>query len=420
MTQRWPSFALAGLALAVLSGAVGIGRSVARVDHPAPAAPPAPPSAQPFSLLPGFDPTNPGWLSPWRGALPGYQFRFPRDHAAHPAFKTEWWYYTGHLEAEKGHSFGFELTFFRFGVRPPGTGGKSAWTLRNLYAAHFAVTDETARRFVFAERLSRGALGMAGASSDRYRVWVDDWNTELYLFNSSNDRGVSAANRRPGRHRETHRLRAAGSGYDLDLSLRSAKPPAIHGMDGVLQKASGLGRASHYYSLTRLLGEGTLTTPGGRYLVRAATWMDHEFGSNQLDPGQVGWDWFSLQLDDGRELMLYQLRRQDGTIEPLSSGTLVERDGRTRHLRRADFRVRPLTHWRSPRTGGVYPARWRIAVPSAGVDFTVTPTVPDQELVTTASTGINYWEGSVRVSGTTSGRGYVELTGYAGRFRAPI
>jgi predicted secreted hydrolase len=181
-----------------------------------------------------------------------------------------------------------------------------------------------------------------------------------------------------------------------------------------------LGRASHYYSLTRLLGEGTLTTPGGWHPVRAAAWMDHEFGSNQLDPEQVGWDWFSLQLGDGRELMLYQLRRQDGAVEPLSSGTLVERDGRTRSLRRADFRLTPLIHWRSPRTGGVYPARWRIAVPAAGVDLTVTPTVPDQELATTASTSIAYWEGSVRVSGTTSGRGYVELTGYAGRFRAPI
>jgi predicted secreted hydrolase len=168
------------------------------------------------------------------------------------------------------------------------------------------------------------------------------------------------------------------------------------------------------------LGSGTLVTPRGRCSVDAVAWMDHEFGSNQLAPDQVGWDWFSVQLDDGRELMLYQLRRRGGRLEPFSSGTLVERDGTTRHLHLADFHVTALEHWRSPKTGALYPARWRVTVPSARLDVTLAPTVADQELVTTASTGVAYWEGSVTVEGTARGCGYVELTGYAERFHAPI
>jgi len=306
--------------------------------------------------------------SGWRPALPGYRFAFPRDHANHPAFHTEWWYYTGHLRAGEGRTFGFELTFFRFGIRPPGTASRSAWTLRNLYAAHFAVTDEARQRFFSADRASRGALGMAGAASDRYHVWIEDWSSSLQLFKRSNS-GPSAG---------IHRLRAAAGGYRLELDLQSAKPPAIHGRNGVSQKAAGRGRASHYYSLTRLQGGGTLVTPEGRFPVEALAWMDHEFGSNQLAPDQVGWDWFSLQLDDGRDLMLYQLRRRDGRPEPFSSGTLVERDGRTHPLRLQDFHVTALAHWRSPKTGGLYPSRWRVQVPAAHLDLTLAPTLADQ------------------------------------------
>jgi predicted secreted hydrolase len=353
--------------------------------------------------------------SGWRQALPGYTFVFPRDHASHPAFKTEWWYYTGHLRAGEGRTFGFELTFFRFGVRPPGSPGRSAWTLKDVYAAHFAVTDEARGRFFSTDRLSRGALGMAGAATNRYRVWVEDWSSLLQLNNSSSV-AIPAPNSRQG----THRPQAAGGGYGLDLAFRSTKPPAIHGQNGVSQKSAGLGRASHYYSLTRLLGSGTLATPQGRFSVEAVAWMDHEFGSNQLGADQVGWDWFSLQLEDGRELMLYQLRLRDGRVEPFSSGTMVERDGSTRHLRRIDFDVTVLARWRSPKTGGIYPSRWRVRVPSARLVLTLAPAVSDQELVTTGSTGIAYWEGSVRADGTVRGRGYVELTGYAERFRTPI
>ena len=335
----------------------------------------------------------------WRQAVPPYQFRFPRDHASHPEFQTEWWYYTGHLAAKDGRRYGFELTFFRVGLDREREKSKSAWALHTFYFAHFAITDMNRNRFHVADKASRPALGMAGARADRYDVWIDNWHARL--------------------EGDTHRLRATAEGFSLELNLTSAKPPAIHGFQGVSQKSEGVGRASHYYSLTRLRGDGTVEISGEPLPVTGQAWMDHEFGSNQLTEEQVGWDWFSLQLEDGRELMLYYLRLQDGRLVPQSSGTLVEADGSTRHLNLADFQTEVLDHWRSPKSGGNYPSRWRVRVPSEGLDLTVTPVMADQELMTGAGVDVIYWEGAVRVEGQTHGRptrgeGYVELTGYAG------
>jgi predicted secreted hydrolase len=328
----------------------------------------------------------------WRLALPGYRYQFPRDHAAHPEFRTEWWYYTGHLQSADGRRYGFELTFFRVGIRREAR-SRSAWALRDLYFAHFTVTDEDRRQFFVTDRINRGALGMAGARTDRYRVWIDTWQVEL--------KG------------DEHHLRADNSDWAIDLRLRSAKPPVFHGENGVSQKALGRGKASHYYSLTRLVGTGFLRIGREKLPVRALAWMDHEFGSNQLTPEQVGWDWYSLQLDDGRELMFYVMRLRDGGVEPVSSGTAVAVDGRARHLRLSDFHVQATGQWRSPTTGGLYPAGWRIQVPSEKLDVTLQPTVPQQEVVTHGGAGVSYWEGSVRVTGSATGVGYVELTGYA-------
>lgn len=333
-------------------------------------------------------------------ALPGYEFRFPRDHAAHPEFQTEWWYYTGHLSKGK-RKFGFELTFFQVGIDPERRKSRSAWALHTLYFAHFTLTDENQRTFRFTEQISRPALGMAGSRTDRYHVWIHDWSAQLL----ANDL--------------THRLRAAAPEFAIDLDLHPAKAPVIHGHDGVSQKTAGLGRASHYYSMTRLETSGTLTLKGEKLQVTGLSWMDHEFGSNQLTPSQKGWDWFSLQLDNGRELMLYVLRLQDGGIEPLSSGTVVQADGTWKHLPLSAFRIENRKSWKSPKSGAVYPAAWRVQVADEGVDLTLTPTVDDQELTTGASTGITYWEGSVRVEGKdrnapVTGVGYVELTGYTG------
>jgi len=340
----------------------------------------------------------------YRRALPGYRYAFPRDHGAHPDFRTEWWYYTGHLAAEGGRRFGYQLTFFRSGVEQQGA-NPSKWAARNLYLAHFAVSNVRAKRLHLGERLAREGLGEAGAETQGLKVWIGDWEALA----------EGAA----------HRLRAREGAFAIDLRLEAAKPPVIHGNNGISQKAEGAGYASHYYSFTRLRTAGTLVADGRTLKVIGESWMDHEFGSAQLREYQVGWDWFSLQLDNQVELMLYLLRHRDGKTDPHSSGTLVHPDGRPEHLRREDFVVEVLESWKSPRSAGVYPVRWRIRVPRAGIDVTVTPAFPDQELDTAKSTRVIYWEGASRVEGAMGskpvrGDAYVEMTGYAHPFQKRI
>lgn len=336
----------------------------------------------------------------YRLARPPYVFQFPRDFASHPDSRTEWWYTTGHL-AGAGGRYGFEVTFFRFGIDPARALDASAWAPHTVWFAHVALTDESRGTFAYGEEASRPALGMAGGDSLRERVWVHADTLALLA---------------DGR---THRLVATlpGTG-SLALVLVPLKPPVVHGDRGVSWKSAH--DASHYFSLTRLAVHGALAARGRTSPVSGQAWMDHEFFSDQ-DTALAGWDWFSVQLDDGRELMLYRLRHRDGALEPASSGTWVERDGRTRHLAVNEVTVAARGSWRSPATSARYPSGWRIAVPGADTELTLEPTVPDQELVTRA-TGVIYWEGSVRVRGTARGRpvtgvGYVELTGYAGTAR---
>ena len=336
----------------------------------------------------------------YQQAVPPYVFAFPRDHAAHPDYRTEWWYYTGHLNSG-GKSFGYELTFFRVGINPALRTSPSRWALHTLYFAHFAVTDEKGNRFFHQENIGRPALDMAGAREDRYRVWIGDWSAELL------DSTI-------------HHLRAVMTGGSISLALRPEKPPVIHGHDGVSQKSEGIGRASHYYSLTRMATKGTLILDGKSFKVDGVSWMDHEFGSNQLTQDQQGWDWFSVQLDNRRELMLYVMRKKDGSIEPTSSGTIVDADGSWRHLPLEAFQITGTGTWRSPHSKGVYPSGWEISVPSEQIKLRLTPTVQDQEIGANSLIGVIYWEGSVAIEGTdrgqpVKGNGYVELTGYAGR-----
>lgn len=337
----------------------------------------------------------------FRLALPGYAFSFPRDHYAHDDFRTEWWYYTGHLRAGGGEEYGYQVTFFRRGV-PEARANPSRWAARNLYLAHFAISDIPRKTFTYFERVRRAGLGQAGASQREFHVWIGDWQV--------------------GGDGTRQRLQAGEGGYAVDLTLVSQKAPAIHGENGISQKGERRGHASHYYSMTRLKTEGTLTLRGKTLPVAGLSWMDHEFGSTQLNPDQVGWDWFSLQFDDGTELMLYRIRRTDGHPDPHSAGTFVGADGRTVRLKRADFSVEVLDRWKNPRGKGVYPTKWRLGVPMIGLDVTVVAAFPDQELDTAKSTRVIYWEGAVFAEGTTqgrpaTGRGYVEMTGYAEPFR---
>lgn len=342
---------------------------------------------------------------PFRRALPGYKFGFPADHSAHPHFRTEWWYYTGHLSTAERRTFGFQLTFFRHALRRPDETRRSRWALHTLYFAHFAMTDEQGGAFRFQEKVSRGTLGLAGADPDSYHVWVAEWSVRL--------------------EGETHRLRAGRDDMGLDLALIPSKGPVIHGRNGISQKAEGEGYASHYYSISRLTASGSLLWQGQSYSVTGEAWMDHEFGSNQLRDYQVGWDWFSVQLDGGVELMLYLIRHRNGRLDPSSSGTLIRPDGTAEYLPVSVFQVEVLGSWRSRKSGVTYPSGWRIKVAKHEFDLTLTPTLADQELTTQKSTLVTYWEGSVRITGTVAerpvqGRGYVELTGYDAAFKPEI
>lgn len=333
-------------------------------------------------------------------ALPGKTFSFPQDHYSHPEFQTEWWYYTGHVWSQDGRSFGYQFTFFRTALRDKKT-EESRWALDTVYFAHFALTDENRKVFMFREKISRGALGQAGAATDRLHVWIEDWSVK--------------------KDGEDHLLEARDPTMAIRLRLTPLKPPVVNGIDGVSQKAEGEGYASYYYSITRMRTRGEVTLKGKTLRVEGLTWMDHEFGSNQLRDYQVGWDWFSIQLENNTELMLYVIRHTDGTPDPYSSGTLTFPDGTSRHLRLDEFDIQILGNWKSKKTGARYPARWRIRIPKSNIDLTVTPAVSDQELTTYESTRVTYWEGSVKVSGsfegkTVSGFGYVELTGYAEPF----
>ena len=339
----------------------------------------------------------------YRLAVPNRTISFPQDHFSHPDFRTEWWYYTGHLETEGGRSYGYQVTFFRYGLRDrQNAQSKVPPMFTDLYMAHFALSDKKSKKFVFRERVSRGRNGKAGASTARFLVWNEDWKVEL----KGKSHVITVKNR--------HRV--------LRLRLTPLKPPVLHGQNGLSQKGEGKGRASYYYSLTRLQTDGEIESDGKMEKVRGLSWMDHEFGSDQLGDGQVGWDWFSLQLENQTELMLYIIRRKDGSADAFSSGTLVYKDGTTRHLLLGDFEMQVLHKWKSPQSGGIYPMGWQVSIPAENINLEVLPVFPGQELDTRKSTRVTYLEGAVRIQGvvgekSVGGVGYVEMTGYAGRLK---
>jgi len=323
-------------------------------------------------------------------AVPGYHYQFPRDHFAHPEFQTEWWYYTGNLRGHDGHRYGFELVFFRQGNQDTPRDNPSAWRVDDLYLAHLALTDIDGNRFRSFQRLNRAGPGIAGVNFDEGRIWNGNWETR---WDKSNGHQT---------------LSAVAEGLRFTLRLTPETPPIIHGENGISRKAEGAGKASYYVSFPRLGVEGTLNGAA----VSGTAWMDHEWFTGQLDASQQGWDWLSVQLNDGTELMLFDLRRKDGSIDDFSSGTYIARDGRATHLKRADFELQPLDSWTSPKTGAHYPVRWRISVPSLKLQLVCTAAIPNQELVSQDGASPTYWEGAVMYSGSAAGVGYLEMTGY--------
>ncbi|HEU4340547.1 MAG TPA: lipocalin-like domain-containing protein [Candidatus Binatia bacterium] len=336
-------------------------------------------------------------------ALPGRKLSLPADHYSHPDFKIEWWYYTGHLKTASAKRYGYQVTFFRFGLRDRQKETKEkAPAFTDLYMAHFALSDLEEKKFLFRERINRGYGERAGAATDRYLVWNEDWKVQ------GDDKN--------------HTIRINDRGTELTLRLTSLKRPVLHGDNGLSRKGEGEGRASYYYSLTRMKTEGELTISGKTEKVTGMSWMDHEFGSNQLQERQVGWDWFSLQLDNETELMLYRIRHKDGSPDPYSSGTLINPDGTTKHLALKDFQVEVLDRWKSPKSGATYPVKWKVTIPSERIELDIVPEFSDQELITNRSTRVTYWEGAARITGAIrnkpiAGAGYVEMTGYAGKLK---
>jgi len=369
-------------------------------------------------------------------------FVLPADHGPHFDYQTEWWYYTGNVAAADGRRFGFQVTFFRRGLSPGPPPEGPGLSSNQVYFAHFAITDIAAGRHTGAERFSRGAGGLAGASGEPFAVWLEDWRASSHCERSGaapparyarvNGAPLAAPSNGDG---STVRLvaRDAASSLSLDLELRATKPLVAHGDRGLSPKSDKPGNASYYLGYTRMAARGrigsadTAAGPSGERAVDVTgeAWFDHEWSTSALGSGAVGWDWFSLQLDDGRELLHFQIRREDGQVEPVSGGTLVGPDGGTRRLSRDDVRIEVLRRWTSPDTGATYPSRWRLAVPSEGLDLAVEPWLEAQEM----RTSFVYWEGAVRVSDAAApdsdagrrrpvgprvtGHGYVELTGYA-------
>jgi predicted secreted hydrolase len=342
-----------------------------------------------FSMQPMF--------AQYKPALPGYHYEFPRDYFNHPDYQTEWWYYTGNLQSDGGHKFGFELTFFRTGVSRDRE-RRAPWDVRDLYFAHFAISDLQERKFVHSERSNRSGPGIAGADAAQQKVWNGNWSA---MWVSGREQ-----------------LNAVAPELAIHLSLQSQKPPVVHGENGISQKSAGAGRASHYFSETRLQAAGELEIASTKYRVTGLAWMDHEFFTEQLGEDQAGWDWLSVQLDDHTELMLFHIRKKDGSIDPYSAGTFVDAQGRSRHLGVNDFQLEPAgEHWSSPESGAKYPVHWRIRVPSLGIVLDAATLLPSQEFAGNSRLAPTYWEGAIMLSGSKNsaalrGMGYLEMTGY--------
>lgn len=323
-------------------------------------------------------------------------FSFPGDHGQHPKFRSEWWYFTGNISNDANREFGFQLTLFRFALNPKDTVSESPWRKNDIFMGHFAISDIEAGVFHSFERQSRSALHMAGVADVPLKLWIRDWT-----FDRLDGDG------------EIWRLKAHENGFEIDLLLRARRPITLQGEDGLSKKNHLPGNASYYYSITRLASSGTISTPGGTHTVTGDAWFDHEWSTSALAEGQLGWDWFSLQLDDQREIMFYQIRNASGQRDQASHGIIVSQNGSKTRLNAGDLRFRVEEYWHSAASGARYPARWRVEIPAEHIDIIVTPRFHDQEW----RKNFTYWEGAVAVSGVSNGqdvhgKGYVELVGY--------
>lgn len=341
-----------------------------------------------------------GTVEGFEKAVAPREISLPQDFGPHKSFKLEWWYFTGNLQDESGRRFGYQFTIFRQGIVPPKPADpatpSSAWRAVDAYLGHFAITDVESNGYRHVYRVERGAdIGLAGAQADPFRVWVADWS----MAGSANQMLLKASD-------DEQKI-------GIDFQLTPTKPMVLQGDQGLSQKSATPGDASYYFSFPRIDTKGTVSIDGKTFTVTGLSWMDREWSTSQMFD-LIGWDWFSLQFENGYDLMWYQLRTQDGRIEPRSSGSLVDPDGKVTYLKFGDLQLDVLDQWTSPVGAVLYPSAWRIRIPSQQIDITFRPFVADQEI----KTGHRYWEGAVQIEGTMNGQavkgtGYVELTGYA-------
>ncbi len=327
----------------------------------------------------------------WPDVTRSYQLQFPRDLYYNKDYRVQWWYFTGHLFDENGREFGYELTFFSVHVQKRQY--KSLFGVNQIYISHLAISDVDQNRFYFSEKADTGAYGFAGASDNHLRVWIDHNSLEGTMQHML--------------------IKASDKDHKIDLQLTPVKPIVLNGDKGYSRKSEASALiASLYFSQTDLYTEGILTLNNKQFHVKGKSWFDREISSRGLGEDQAGWDWFAVQLDDKREIMLYLLRNKDGSIDRYSSGTFVYQNGKSRHLSKDTFEVTVLSRQRSEKTGALYPSQWDISVPSENVKIKITPLIKDQEVIAYNSTGNYYWEGTCKVEGSAQGRAYVELTGY--------
>lgn len=323
-------------------------------------------------------------------------FIFPQDHGPHPAFRIEWWYFTGNLQTDMGRKFGYELTFFRFALTAEQQTTPSKWRDNQLYMAHFALTDVDDQQFYTDERFSRAGNGLAGAATEKYHVWLYDWKAEAI-----DETGLALG------------LEAKNDDFAISLQLTSKKKIALQGVDGFSRKSQKEGNASYYYSYTRMTTKGTIKIKQQQFTVSGNSWMDREWSSAALSSQQIGWDWFALQLSDHSEIMFYRFRRKDGSQDNNNAGAIFHAEDSKTALKSSDVAIKVLEHWKSPHSNITYPSKWHLSIAKLGLELDISPLINDQELNVT----YRYWEGAVSIKGKKndqdiSGQGYVELTGY--------
>ena len=310
---------------------------------------------------------------------PNPTFDFPADHAAHPDYRIEWWYLTANFTGPDGTPYGLQWTLFRSALAPE---EREGWTSPQIWFAHAAVT--TPDHHFVAERIARGGIGQAGVEPEPFRAWIDNWQMAGPNFDALD-------------------LTASGTDFSYDVTLTAEGPLVFHGADGYSVK-SDQGQASYYYSQPFFRAEGTLRLPDGDIPVMGTAWLDREWSSQPLADNQSGWDWFSLSFDSGDKLMGFLLRQTDGTA--FTSATWIAADGTTTAFDDGAFQAAPLAE--TEVAGRQVPTEWHVRLPEKGLDVTVDALNTNSWM----AVSIPYWEGPVSVSGSHSGLGYLEMTGY--------